>query len=61
MVSAVVDGEESEKSVAASVDIVRIEKLTGTVIGTTGSWNNNSATTRSAAFDGKIDTYVSLL
>ena len=57
MVSAVVDGEESEKSVAASVDIVRIEKLTGTVIGTTGSWNNNSATTRSAAFDGKIDTY----
>lgn len=57
MVSAVVDGEESEKSVAASVDIVRIEKLTGTVIGTTGSWNNNSAITRSAAFDGKIDTY----
>lgn len=56
-VSAVVDGEEGEKSQAASVDIIRIERLVGTVIGTSGSWNNNSATTRSAVFDGKLDTY----
>ncbi len=56
-VSAVVDGVESEKSEMASVDIIRIEKLTGTVIGTTGSWNNNSSTTRSAVFDGLMDTY----
>ncbi|MBR5394051.1 MAG: alginate lyase family protein [Bacteroidaceae bacterium] len=56
-VSAVVASEEGEQSETATVEIVNIEKLTGTVIGTTGSWNNNSATTRTAVFDGNLTTY----
>lgn len=56
-VSAVVDGEEGEQSEATAVEMVTIEKLTGTVIGTTGSWNNNSTTTRTAVFDGDLTTY----
>lgn len=56
-VSAVVASEEGEQSETATVEIVNIEKLTGTVIGTTGSWNNNSATTRTAVFDGNLATY----
>lgn len=56
-VSAVVDGEESEQSEPSIVDIINIEKLTGTIIGTTGSWNNDVSTTRSAVFDGRLDTY----
>ena len=56
-ISAVVADEESDQSEAATVDIVHIEQLTGTVIGTTGSWNNNSNTTRKAAFDGDLTTY----
>ena len=56
-VSAVVEGKESEKSESVSVDIIRVEKLSGTVIGTTGSWNNNSNATRSAVFDGLLDTF----
>lgn len=32
--------------------------LTGTLIGHTGSWGNNSATTIAAAVDGNIDTFV---
>lgn len=56
-VSAVVDGKESEQSEPAVVDIINIVKLTGTIIGTTGSWNNNASTTRSAVFDGRLDTY----
>jgi autotransporter-associated beta strand protein len=33
------------------------KKLTGTVIGTSGSFNNNAATTRTAAVDGNLNTY----
>jgi len=33
------------------------KKLTGTVIGTSGSWSNNSATTKTAAVDGNLNTY----
>ena len=56
-VSAIINDEEGEQCDAATVDIIRVENLTGSVIGTTGSWNNNSATTRTAAFDGDITTY----
>lgn len=38
--------------------LVGEEKLTGSVIGTPGSWNNNPATTVAAAFDGNITTFV---
>jgi hypothetical protein len=31
--------------------------LTGTLIGTAGSWGNNPATTAAAAFDGNLSTY----
>lgn len=60
-VSAVVDSEEGGQCEAATVEMVTVEPLTGTVIGTTGSWNNNSATTRSAVFDGDITTYFDAL
>jgi autotransporter-associated beta strand protein len=33
------------------------KKLTGTVIGTSGSFNNNAATTKTAAVDGSLTTY----
>jgi autotransporter-associated beta strand protein len=33
------------------------KKLTGTVIGTSGSFNNNAATTKTAAVDGDLNTY----
>lgn len=38
--------------------LVGEEKLTGTVIGTPGSWGNNAATTVAAAFDGNVTTFV---
>lgn len=36
---------------------VNEQKLTGTIIGTAGSWGNNSATTIAAALDGNIATF----
>lgn len=38
--------------------LVGEEKLSGTIIGTPGSWSNNPATTVAAAFDGNISTFV---
>jgi len=38
--------------------LVGEEKLTGTIIGTPGSWSNNPATTIAAAFDGNVTTFV---
>lgn len=38
--------------------LVGEEKLTGTIIGTPGSWGNNPLTTVAAAFDGNILTFV---
>lgn len=38
--------------------LVGEEKLTGTIIGTAGSYQNNPATTIAAAFDGNIATFV---
>ena len=56
-VSTVTDGAESERSESVCVDIVHVVKLSGTIIGTYGSWNNNSSTTRTAVFDGLLDTF----
>lgn len=56
-VSAVVDGVEYALGETARVDVVCIKALTGTVIGTMGSWENNPATMKEAALDGLLDTY----
>lgn len=42
---------------AVQADVYRMEAITGKVIGTTGSYGNNSAHTREAALDGDVDTY----
>ncbi|WP_165836414.1 discoidin domain-containing protein [Taibaiella soli] len=34
-----------------------VAQLTGTVIGSTGSWNNNPNATKASAFDGNINTF----
>lgn len=47
----------SKLSPGKAVYVDKIVILKGTVIGTSGSWNNNSATTRDAAFDNNINTY----
>ncbi len=56
-VSTVAGETESEQTAPVSVDVVRTEKLTGTVIGTAGSWNNNADATRDAAYDGLLNTF----
>lgn len=56
-VSAVANGMESPLSEPVSVDMMRIEQLQGSVIGTTGSWGGNAASTREAVFDGNPDTF----
>lgn len=38
--------------------IIGATKLTGTIIGHSGSYGNNAATTITAAFDGNINTFV---
>lgn len=38
--------------------LVDAVKISGTIIGTPGSWNNNEATTIAAAFDGNTATFV---
>ncbi len=38
--------------------MVGMEKLTGILIGHSGSWGNNAATTISAAVDGDINTFI---
>jgi len=47
------NGESVNSTVGTSVS----KKLTGTVIGTDGSWNNNAAVTKTAAVDGSLSTY----
>jgi regulation of enolase protein 1 (concanavalin A-like superfamily) len=41
----------------ASVTVYDASKITGTVIGTSGSWNNVSSATKTAAVDGNLGTY----
>lgn len=47
------NGESANSVIATSGS----KKLTGTVIGTDGSWNNNTAATKTAAVDGNLSTY----
>lgn len=54
-VSAVNQVGEGEASKEASAYLGR--QLTGTLIGTEGSWNNNVATTKAAAVDGNVSTF----
>jgi glucose/arabinose dehydrogenase len=44
-------------SYTASFDVAQVVKLTGTVIGTPGSWNNDPNVTKDKAFDGNLATY----
>ncbi|WP_442795965.1 DUF4979 domain-containing protein [Pelobium manganitolerans] len=53
-VVAIVDGQR----LVGPYLMVGMEKLTGTLIGHTGSWGNNAATTISAAVDGNLATFV---
>lgn len=50
----IVDGQR----LTASYLMIGIEKLTGTLIGHQGSWQNNPATMIGAAVDGDLDTYI---
>jgi fibronectin type 3 domain-containing protein len=55
VVSAVNSIGEGNSSAVASLSYGK--KLTGTLIGTSGSWGNNAATTKAAAVDGNLATY----
>lgn len=46
------------QKIDAGFFLVDAEKITGTIIGTSGSWNNNVNTTIAAAFDGNTTTFV---
>lgn len=46
---------------AVEIELYDAEQLSGTVIGTEGSWNNNPSTTRSAALDNNIGTFFDAL
>ncbi len=50
----IVDGQRLN----AGYLMIGIEKLTGTLIGHSGSWQNNPATMIQAAVDGNLDTYI---
>ena len=44
-------------SAPVQVKVCRIERITGQIIGTTGSYGDNSERTRAAALDGNTDTF----
>lgn len=48
---------ESNPCTARQVTTAAAEKITGTIIGTPGSYKNNSSTTCRAALDGSLSTY----
>ena len=56
-VAAIVKGTEGTVSQTAAVDIMTDQLITGTPVGTAGSWNNNSQTTFKAALDGNLSTF----
>lgn len=55
VVSAINSVGEGANSSVASLSFGK--KLTGTLIGTNGSWGNNAATTKAAAVDGNLATF----
>ena len=61
VVSAVVAGVETANSAEISATPGMNLKLTGTIIGTSGSWGNNPATTKEAAMDGSLTTFYDAL
>jgi fibronectin type 3 domain-containing protein len=46
---------EGPESAPANIFVAR--KLTGTIVGTAGSWNNDPTTTKAAAMDGNLNTF----
>ncbi|MFL9831605.1 IPT/TIG domain-containing protein [Flavobacterium sp. ST-87] len=46
------------QKIDAGFFLVDAEKITATIIGTPGSWNNNANATIAAAFDGNTSTFV---
>jgi beta-galactosidase len=56
VVSALTGVSESSNSVPASATPVSMSYLVGTIIGTTGSWNN-AGNTREKAMDGNVNTF----
>ena len=48
---------KSKACSALKVEVEDIRQLKGTLIGTTGSWGNNSSTSKAAAVDGNISTF----
>ena len=48
---------ESKASATREVTTDKVVKITGTIIGTTGSYGNNSSRTGKAALDGNLSTY----
>jgi hypothetical protein len=49
-------GETANSAEASATPGVNV-KLSGTIIGTSGSWGNNPATTKEAAMDGSLTTF----
>ncbi|MCA1963218.1 MAG: discoidin domain-containing protein, partial [Prosthecobacter sp.] len=52
-------GNSADSAVVSAVPLP--PKLTGTIIGTTGSWNNDPNSTRAAVFDGNLNTFFDAL
>lgn len=48
---------KSNTCAAREIELYEIKQLKGKIIGTDGSWNNNSSTTKAAAMDGNLNTY----
>ncbi|GAA3990145.1 hypothetical protein GCM10022210_49560 [Mucilaginibacter dorajii] len=48
---------KGEGPASSPVNIFVGKKLTGTITGTSGSWNNDPSTTKTAAMDGNLNTY----
>ncbi|MGM9688334.1 MAG: alginate lyase family protein [Alloprevotella sp.] len=48
---------QSAATQPVQAEVYRVEAITGKVIGTTGSYGNNSSHTREAALDGNVDTF----
>ena len=61
VVSAMTSNGETDNSAEASVTPGLNLKLTGSIIGTSGSWGNNPATTKEAAMDGSLTTFYDAL
>jgi hypothetical protein len=57
VVSAVNDAAEGPDSVPLTLSNSNMNKLSGTVIGTTGAWNGGTVNTREKVYDGLLSTF----